>query len=192
MKIDITDVYEMKETVLTLADLSVGFVSVDYDNLKRKLHYWVKSGKLLRIRRGIYAKEGYSKHELANKLVRPSYISFETVLIEKGVMFQAYESMFLASRVSKQIEIGKDVYIYRRLDEKLLLNMTGIEKRNNYFRANLERAFLDILYLKKDCWFDNLGPINWDKVFEILPIYNNKSLNTRVKKYFKDFKNDNV
>jgi len=39
--------------------------------------------------------------ELAVKINTPSYISFETVLAQAGVIFQFYESVFVASHLSK-------------------------------------------------------------------------------------------
>ena len=39
-----------------------------------------------------------------------------------------------------------------------------------------------MLYLYKDSYFDNLEPLNWGKVCELLPIYRNKRLVTQVKR----------
>ena len=55
--------------------------------------------------------------------------------------------------------------------------------------ASKERAFLDIMYINKDYYFDNLIGIDWDKVFKILPIYNNKRMTKKIKEIFIDFKN---
>jgi len=67
----------------------------------------------------------------------------------------------------------------------------ALEKRvKNYAIAIPERAFLDTLYLYKKYHFDNLSPINWKKVFEILPIYQNKALEKRIKKYHQEFKKE--
>jgi len=55
--------------------------------------------------------------------------------------------------------------------------------------ATPERAFLDVLYLNKDYYFDNLSGLNWEKVFEILPVYEgNKRMERRVKEQYKEFK----
>jgi len=56
--------------------------------------------------------------------------------------------------------------------------------------ASLERAFLDRVYRNPDYHFDNLDVLNWEKVFNILPIYNNKEMNKRVNKYYKHYKNN--
>jgi len=57
-------------------------------------------------------------------------------------------------------------------------------KKDNYFEATKERAFLDALYLYKDYHFDNLEQLNKEKVMELAKIYNNKALIKRTKSYF--------
>ena len=64
------------------------------------------------------------------------------------------------------------------------------ENKDYYSIASKERAFLDVVYLNKDYHFDNLANLNWDKVFEILPIYHNKRLDKKVKEYFKSYQNN--
>ena len=54
-----------------------------------RLNKYVQAGKLVRVRRGIYAKDKkYDPLELANRIFIPSYISFETVLTREGINFQ--------------------------------------------------------------------------------------------------------
>ncbi len=62
----------------------------------------------------------------------------------------------------------------------MLLNGIGIKHENETSFATKERALLDTLYLNKNYYFDNLDAINWDFVFEILPIYENKRLTKKV------------
>lgn len=46
-----------------------------------------------------------------------------------------------------------------------------------------------MIYIFKDYYFDNLDPIDWDKVYEILPIYgDNKAMKKRVDNYYESFK----
>jgi len=58
----------------------------------------------------------------------------------------------------------------------------GIAQKENYFIATRERAFLDALYLYKNYYFDNLDVLDEKKVFEILKIYQNKTLEQRARK----------
>jgi len=67
----------------------------------------------------------------------------------------------------------------------VLSNDFGIEYKDGYAIASGERAFLDRIYVSKDYHFDNLNFLNWEKVFEILPIYENKRMEKKVNEYFK-------
>lgn len=154
--------------------------SVVTDRLKR----YVRASKLVRVYRGLYAKDkNYDKFELATKIYTPSYVSFETVLAKAGIVFQFYGQIFIASYVTREIIAGGQTYSYRRIRDSILTNHVGVEVRDNYSIASPERAFLDIVYSSRSYYFDNLSPLNWEKVFEILPIYKNKNMEKRVKKY---------
>ena len=65
------------------------------------------------------------------------------------------------------------------------MNTTGIERRQNYFIASPERAFLDVLYLQKDYHFDNITPLDPAKIKALLPLYHNQRMQRKVHEYFK-------
>lgn len=75
----------------------------------------------------------------------------------------------------------------KKIKDNILTNSAGIEQSDYYSIASKERAFLDVLYLNKGYHFDNLAPLDFNKVFELLPIYNNKRMSKKVHTYFKDF-----
>ena len=153
-----------------------------------RLNRYAVSGKLIRIRRGIYAKDkNYNRFELATRIYTPSYISFETVLTRAGINFQFYGNIFVASYVTREIEAGDQKISFIRMKDYVLTNTIGIENINDVYIATKERAFLDRIYISKDYHFDYLDILDWDKVFEILPIYNNQRMNKTVNKYFKHF-----
>lgn len=159
------------------------------DRLKR----YVRAGKLIRLRRGFYAKDkNYDRFELATRIYTPSYISFETVLTRAGMNFQKYDSIFVASYVTREIKVDGQNISYIRIKDYVLSNTAGVEQNGNVAIATKERAFLDRIYVSKDYHFDNLGGLDWDKVFEILPIYNNKRMEKKVNDYFKEYKKSNV
>ena len=158
-----------------------------------RLNKYAKAGKLIRLRRGVYAKdENYDRLELATRIYTPSYISFETVLTRAGINFQKYESIFVASYVTREIEVDKQNISYIRMKDYVLSNTIGVEQNGNVAMASKERAFLDRIYISKDYHFDNLDGLDWDKVFEILPIYNNKRMEKKVNVYFKEYKKSNL
>ncbi len=177
------------QTVFSFKELALTF-KISAKNLKSQLNYHVKRGDLYHIRRGLYAKNSdYNPLELATKILTPSYISFETVLSTAGIIFQYYRTIFVASYQSREISCDDKTYTFRTMKPVILTNTIGIEILDTYSIASPERAFLDIIYRSKHYHFDNLEPLNWDKVYEILPIYgHNKSMQKRVAMYHNAFK----
>jgi hypothetical protein len=169
---DLSKILRSTQTVFTFKDLLLQQENPDAKLLKRRLNYYVKTGQLLAVRKGIYTKdENYDRYELATKILRPAYISFETVTGASGLTFQYYGQIFVASGQSKEFTCDGQKYVFRKLKSTILTDPSGIENRETYSIATPERAFLDVLYLSKDYYFDNLSPLNWEKIHEILPIY---------------------
>lgn len=157
-----------------------------------RLKKYVKLGKLYRVHHGFYAKDKkYNRLELATRIYTPAYISFETVLTREGIVFQYYGNILAASYLSRDIIVDENRISLVRLKDYVLSNTTGITHDKGYAVASPERAFLDRLYVSKDYYFDNLNPLNWERVFQILPIYTNKRLERKVLKMFNTFKSDN-
>lgn len=192
MKINLLqNILRANQTVFSFKELVLRLKTDDTEALKSQLNYYIKNGALHHIRRGLYSKDiNYNHFELATKIQTPSYISFETVLSSAGIIFQYYNQIFVASYQSRTIICDEITYNFRRIQPIILTNSLGIEILENYSIASPERAFLDIVYRHKEYHFDNLEPLNWDKVYEILPIYgSHKSMSKRVDKYYHSFKN---
>jgi hypothetical protein len=184
-------IFKSKASVLTFKEILLASGSTASSSLKRRLNYYVKNKELYAIRRGLYAKnKNYDRRELATKIFTPSYISFETILVEAGIIFQYYSTIFVATYQTKDIICDGQTYSFSKIKDTILTNTTGIEQKENYFAASPERAFLDLLYLNKNYHFDNLTPLNFNLIFSILPIYNNKRMEKVVHKQFKEFKNE--
>jgi len=188
----ILSLYQTSRTVLTLKDISLMLPEVPYDNLKRRLSYFAKSGHLKKLRRGIYVKQPYDVLELANKIYAPSYVSLETVLQRAGVIFQYYESIFAISYLSRTLDIGGHTIVYRKMKKDILQNKQGIEEQGNIIIASPERAFLDAVFLYKNYHFDNLGSLNWDKIMELKDLYGSRVLTKRVGEYYQMYKEDHA
>ena len=184
----ILDIYSSKNTVFSIKDIALMWGESNTNLVKRRVYRYVKAGKLYAIRKSFYAKDkNYDKLELAIKIYTPSYVSFETVLGRAGVVFQSYGQIFVASYLTREIIAGGQKYSYRKIKDSVLTNNAGIEHKKNYSIAIPERAFLDVVYLNKNYHFDNLSQLNWDKVFEILPIYGNKRMEKEVKEHHERF-----
>ncbi len=184
--------YKRPETVFTLKDVSLLFPDISYVNLKKRMAYFAGRGGIKKIRRGIYAKDNYDVLELANKLYSPSYVSLETVLAKEGVVFQYYREIFLISYLSRGLAVAGNDLRYRKIKDEILLNRKGIEKINQAEVATKERAFLDAVFLYKDYYFDNLRPLDWEKIEELKVIYNSKIFNKRINDYYQMYKTDNA
>lgn len=182
----ISDILRSNNTVFTFKDISIIWGVTDQKTAIAGVNYYVKTGGLHRIRRGIYAKDkNYDRFELATKIYTPSYISFETVLGKAGIVFQHYGEIFVASYLTREITADGETYSYKRIKASILTNSLGIEHKSNYSIASPERAFLDTLYLYKNYHFDNLAGLDRKKIFEILPIFGgNKRILKTVQEYY--------
>jgi len=179
------------KTIFTTQDIALLWGDKLETKTRMRLSSYVKNGKLIRVYRGIYAKDrNYNRLELAARIYTPSYVSFETVLTRAGVNFQYYGNIFVASYVTREIEADGQKISYVRMKDYILSDTTGLEHINNVAIATKERAFLDRIYISRDYHFDNLDILDWDKVFEILPIYHNQRVTKKVKEYFKDYDNN--
>lgn len=189
LKKGITDIYKNKQTVFTANELGILLNESNDNNLKSRLNYFVKKGYLLNLRRGIYTKdENYSNYELGNKIYKPSYVSLDTVLAKNGVVFQYDSRIFLVSYLSREIQVNNQIFVYRKIKDNVLFSQEGLKLQDGYFQASLERAFLDKIYLNPDFYFDNLSKINWQKVFELVKIYESKKLIKTLNSYYKNAK----
>lgn len=170
-------ILESVQTVFSFKELSLICDKETSLSLAKKLNYYVKKGYLYSPCRGIYSKnENYNKFELANRLYSPSYISFESVLFQEGVVFQYNSDLTVASYLSRSIAIEANSISYRKLKEEILFNTNGIIQRDNYWIATKERALLDTLYLYKKYYFDNIIALDLLKLEEYLEIYKSNSL----------------
>jgi len=183
----VAKLYQTSKTILTNKDLALIWEETSPNNLKAKTAYYVKQGALIRLIRGVFAKDKkYNVKELAASIYTPSYISFETVLREAGIIFQHYDTIFVAAHWPATKKIDKHNFTFRKLKDSVLYNSVGVKSKNNYSMATPERAFLDTIYLFPKYHFDDLKTINWELCHELVKIYNNKQLIKRLNKYQKN------
>jgi hypothetical protein len=180
-------VYQDKRTVFRLKDIAMLTGETSFTSINKKVNYLVQKGKLLNPRKGVYVKKDYNKEELACILFTPAYISLEYVLQRSGVVFQYDSAITSVSYLSRTVAVDNQSYVFRKIKNQLLVNTKGVHQLDNHVNmATPERAFLDILYLSPGFYFDNINPLDADSINKMLPMYNSKALNTRVKKIFSD------
>mgnify|MGYP006298803389 CR=1 FL=1 len=176
-------IYRDNRTVFRLKDIALMEGETNFQSLNKKLNYYVRTGKLQSPRKGIYTKPDYNPEELACNIYTPSYISLEYVLQKSGIIFQYDPRITLVSYLSRIIEISDQTYQFHKIKGEILVNMAGIIRQDNHINiASPERAFLDIMYLNKEYYFDNLNPLNKQTVYKLLSTYQNNTLRERVKK----------
>lgn len=184
----IAKLYQSSKTIISNKDLALIWQENNEEKLYAKTAYYVKTKALIRLTRGVFAKnKNYNPKELASSIYTPSYISFETVLREAGLIFQHYDTIFVAARWPKTMIIDKNIFSFRKLKDSVLFNSAGVIVKDNYSIATTERAFLDMIYLFPNYYFDNLKSINWNKCNELVKIYNNQALIKRLAKYRKNY-----
>ncbi len=178
----ISAILRSKKTVFTFKDIVLLWGDAGIDAARVRVNYYVKSGQLYRIRKGIYAKDkNYDKLELAARIFTPAYVSFETVLAQAGINFQYYNQIFVASYLTRDVVCDGQKYSFRKIKDVVLVNHDGIDIKDERSIATKERAFLDMIYIHKDYYFDNLSVLNWDKILAMLPMYNNKRMAEKVR-----------
>jgi hypothetical protein len=178
-------IFSDNRTVFRLKDVAMITGETSFQSLSKKLNYHVKTGKLQNPRKGIYAKPNYNPEEMACTVFTPSYISLEYVLQKAGVLFQFDSRITSIGNLSRTIEIENQTYVFRKIKSSLLIETKGIRQKENKVNiATVERAFLDLIYLNSDYYFDNLNPLNKEAVFKLLPIYQSKTMNERIIKLF--------
>jgi hypothetical protein len=174
--------YNDRRTVFRLRDIALLTGETNFISLNKKVNYAVRTGKLLNPRKGIYAKPGYKPEELACSVYAPAYISLEYVLQKEGIIFQYDTRITAVSYLNKSILVDDRTYVFRKIKNTVLIDTSGIVQQNEQVNiATAERAFLDLFYLSKEYYFDNLSPLNKEKIFKLLPLYRSKALTARVK-----------
>jgi len=127
----------------------------------------LKKGVLIRLRRDLYLLKNstVSDFEIGNKLLEPSYISFESALNFWEMTTQLPEIITSAARRSKKLIVRDNEYTYSHLSKKLF--SFGIVRKNNFFIACPEKSILDLIYYaslgKRSMTFDDLDTSKLDK-----------------------------
>lgn len=131
------------------------FTVADFEKIlrmKREVLYvilnrLVKSGVLVRLKRGVYNPEFQSLEleKTSNELYYPSYLSFESALSRYGILSQIpYTLTFATIKTSKKQNLAGREVEYRQLKDELFF---GYNLAGGIYIAEPEKAILDQLYL---------------------------------------------
>jgi predicted transcriptional regulator of viral defense system len=178
--------------VFTAQDLGVLWGYTDERNLYELIKYYVNSGHLYALARGLYSLEEYNEKnlredsallfEIANKLVPNSYISLYTAMRLHGLAFQYYDEMYsVAGRTAVRVVKGIR-FIYKKIKDDILFNESGIEKRNFIRIAGVERTICDSLYFFPNLGLEYMEGAQKERLLEMARIYGNRQLTKRIAK----------
>jgi hypothetical protein len=141
-----------------------------YTTIKR----YTKNGALGSVYKGFYTTRPISEIDPLllglTSLHRYGYLSTESILLEKGIIFQDIKYVTLVSDISKRFELDKNNFLVRKMKDVYLKNSAGIVFRDGIRKATLERAVADLLYFNPHYYFDNPRAINWKKVKDLQKI----------------------
>lgn len=142
------------EPVFSASLLQTGDVS--RKELSVQLSRWVRSGRLIQLRRGVYAiAKPYRKTEphpflVANSLRKNSYVSLQSALAFHGLIPEYVPvCTSVTTGRSEQLETALGTYNYRRIKPAYLFGFRQQEVAPNQhaFVAVAEKALLDLVYL---------------------------------------------
>ena len=130
---------------------------VDPADIRRQLSRWTSTGRLHRLRRGVYAlappfrRVGPHPFVVANRLVRPSYVSLQSALAYHSVIPEAVPvttSITTARPGRFSTPLGD--FAFRHIKRELFRGFRTIDVggRHDAVVATPEKALLDLLYLR--------------------------------------------
>lgn len=128
----------------------------DYRYPRNKIGSLLKSGEIIRVKKGLYVKAGggFSAPVLANMIYGPSYVSQDYALALYGLIperVQTITSMTLGKK--KRFETPLGVFTYEPLPERwfhLGIRRTEITATQAYLVASPEKALVDIIWKRSD------------------------------------------
>ncbi len=161
--------------------LLIGVAKVE--PVKVQISRWQKAGKLIQLKRGVYAlAEPFRKISIyepyvASVLKNPSYLSLEKALEYHNMIPEAV-SVYTSVTTKRpgRFTCRMGVFDYRHIKSNLFWGYESITvNKQTGFIASPEKALLDLFYLKglkitseylKEMRFQNLNTVNMGKLFE--------------------------
>lgn len=150
--------------LISETEITAGFGATK-DSQHSRFKRWVKQGKLLRIRRGLYYvvdEIAYRDNkpnplEIAQYIYGPSYISFELALSYHHLIPEAVYTITSACiKRTKEFHTPIGVFSYMCLpNDNFYLDVELIEQNNaRFFIAKPWKAICDYVYFYKKDWED--------------------------------------
>ena len=175
-----------------------------YAQPRKRIQQWLKSGELLRVKKGLYifgpmvrGQTRFSKEVLSNWIYGPSIISLEFALSYHGLIPERVEAITsITPKRSKQFFTPLGLFSYRHITmERYGVGILRIESNSaqSFLIASPEKALADKLifsnekfnkmktldlYLKEDLRIDpyQLSQFNAERLIEIKEAYHHMNI----------------
>jgi predicted transcriptional regulator of viral defense system len=183
----------------SILDLSLIWDS-DLNNTVKLASYYVKQGKLFKIKRGLFSILPFDRIEqsdlfvIGQKIITPSYITYHTALTKYGINFQYYKSIHLFAKYSKVITINlnnKVIYfVFHKISNDLLYLKKGLYEEQtangSYYLTTIERTIIDTWFINPNLSLDHINnnKINKKLLKEIAQAYDLPRIWKNLKLYF--------
>lgn len=151
---------ELLTTVGDMPTFETGLLlagNVNPSHIQQQLSRWTSAGKLIQLRRGLYALTApYVKRKahpfaIANQLVRGSYVSLQTALAHYSLIPEYVATITsIAPTRPAHWETPLGHYTYQRIKATLLYGYqhVALVDGQHAFVATPEKALLDLVYLQ--------------------------------------------
>jgi len=158
----------------------------NYSSARSNISRYLKLGLIQKARKGLYFLTDNPPHEfeIANKVYKPSYISFETVLSFYGIIPETiYEIISATPRTTRTFNVNEIQYSYKKIKKNCFNNYQAVKMKNILvFIAEPEKALVDYLYLvslgKRNLSYEriDLSKIKKNKVIQYAKKFHKQTL----------------
>ncbi|MBI4316925.1 MAG: hypothetical protein HY675_00425 [Chloroflexi bacterium] len=130
---------------------------IDPNDVRRQLSRWTEAGRILQLRRGLYAvappfqKAKPHPFVVANRLVHGSYVSCESGLAHYGMIPEAVPvvTSVTTGRPGRwDTPLGSYLFHHIKRDMFFGYSLTALAADQQAFVASPEKALLDLIYLR--------------------------------------------
>ncbi|MDY6787959.1 MAG: hypothetical protein SVK54_07530 [candidate division WOR-3 bacterium] len=149
--------------VFSYNDLRTILPDAKQDNLKRNVYNWVDSGKITRLKRGLFqlaypGKENVPDIYIANRMYEPSYISLDTALSIFNLIPEiAMTVTSVTSKATRRFNNQYGTFVYRTLKRNYFTGYSIMKEGNYEIKiADPEKAIADYLYLNNTKTIDRI------------------------------------
>lgn len=152
------------------------------DAIRLQLSRWVRGGKLIQLRRGLYAlAPPYQRVQphpflIANHLMRPSYVSLQSALAHYGLIpeFTPVTTSVTTGRPRPwQTPLGRFEFRHVKKTFWFGFELTRLGQEQSAFVATPEKALLDLIHLQpggdalaylRELRLQHLDTLDWERL----------------------------